>query len=402
MCAVVARPHGKTLSIRGTVAAIRRKSVALGGHLPDTLLPQIVALTCLRPPGDSRAARCFKEILLDEESAAGGGRPAPSRWIARLAGALGIPDAERAARIAAAGKRAEEAVTNAARAGLVAVPWYDERYPPLLRELIDPPIVLWLKGRWDVLHVPAIAIVGARNATPTGLRVAREIAGGLAAAGLTIVSGLARGIDAAAHHGALEAQGTTAAVLGCGADEVYPPENAALSSDVARSGALVSEFLPGTRPLAHHFPLRNRIVSGLARAVVVIEASDRSGSLITARTALEQGRDVFAVPGNVLSGASRGCHALIKDGAGLVETVTDVLNALGWAPSGPTVSEKDGKSLEISDLERQMAVGESYVLDELAAKTGRAAGDILAELSGLELAGRVQRLPGGNFARLDS
>jgi DNA processing protein len=182
---------------------------------------------------------------------------------------------------------------------------------------------------------------------------------------------------------------------------IYPPEHGALATRVAGHGALISEFAPGTRPEAHHFPLRNRIISGLSRAVVVIEASDRSGSLITARMALEQGRDVMAVPGNVLSGRSRGCHALIKDGARLVETVEDVLDELGWDPPAENSPEKSTNSCTVNSLATIMDPGEPYSLDQLETMTGRAASDLLATLADLELAGKVTRLPGGHFVRLD-
>lgn len=247
-----------------------------------------------------------------------------------------------------------------------------------------------------------MAVVGARDATPAGLAVARRLAGGLAEAGLVVVSGMARGVDGAAHGGALDAGGLTVAVLGCGADVVYPRQHVTLAGEVRRSGALVSELPPGTAPLPRHFPLRNRIISGLARAVVVIEASERSGSLITARMALEQGRDVLAVPGGVASGRHRGCHALIKDGARLVETVGDILEEIGWSPPPENHTDPFFKSLKTSRLDIVMAEGEAYNLDELAARTGQSAAVLLAELGRLEVAGRVVRLGAGNFVRLDA
>jgi DNA processing protein len=212
---------------------------------------------------------------------------------------------------------------------------------------------------------------------------------------------MARGIDAAAHQGALDASGVTVGVLGCGADVVYPREHASLAARIRAEGALASEFPPGMPPLAHHFPMRNRIISGLARAVVVIEASDRSGSLITARMALEQGRDVLAVPGNVSSGQHAGCHALIKDGAALVETVSDVLVALGWpARPGPGAGEASNHRV-ISKLEAAMAVGEPYTVDELSARTRLSGPQLLAELGALEVAGVVVRIPGAGFVKVD-
>jgi DNA processing protein len=251
-------------------------------------------------------------------------------------------------------------------------------------------------------------------------RLGRELAG----AGLTVVSGLARGVDGAAHEGAIEANGRAIAVLGCGVDVVYPPEHRALAARVLERGLLMSELPPGTPPLPQHFPLRNRIISGLVRAVVVIEAGEKSGSLITARQALEQGRDVLAVPGNAVSGRYRGSHALIRDGAPLVETVEDVLRELGWplrlaalAQDRPLrlaalaqgkgaiagVSDRvRAKPMELSKLEEQMAIGETYNLDQLIDRTGLTAPAVLAEIGSLEVGGRVGRLPGGGFVRLDN
>jgi len=319
---------------------------------------------------------------------------------------LGIPPWERAGRVEAAQIRARQQLDAGARRGLRTLAWFEPGYSGLLRQIVDPPIVLWMRGDWQFLLHPAVAIVGSRAGTPTGLKIAGEIADALARAGVTVVSGLARGIDAAGHESALAAGGATVAVMGCGADIVYPPEHRDLVERVVGHGTLVSEFAPGTLPEPHHFPLRNRIISGLCRAVVVIEASDRSGSLITARLALEQGREVMAVPGNVLSGRSRGCHALIRDGARLVETAADVLEELGWAPrtAKPASDDSGGnstKTLSVNELAVLMALGEPYSLDQLETMTGRTASDLLATLADLELAGNVTRIPGGHFVRLD-
>jgi DNA processing protein len=331
----------------------------------------------------------------------GAGSVAPASLLPDLADRLGIPAGERADRIRDAQAWAARALKDGAHAGLEPIPWFDRRYPALLAEIVDPPIVLWVRGCPPALASPAVAIVGSRHGTPAGLRIAEQLAQGLAGAGLTVVSGMARGIDGMSHEAALAVGGSTLAVLGCGADVVYPPEHHALAVRIQTNGAIVSEFPPGTPPLPHHFPLRNRIISGLARAVVVVEASDRSGSLITARMALEQGRDVLAVPGNVLSGRSRGCHALIKDGARLVETVDDVLDEIGWHRPVDPSSGLDDNSLQDNHLCRLMAAGESYSVDQLVAATGRETGVVLADLAGLELAGRVTRLAGGLFAKLD-
>ena len=214
--------------------------------------------------------------------------------------------------------RARDAIDRAARRQIAATRWTDAEYPIALAAIADPPLVLWTRGAIDALAAPVVAIVGARAASPYALAVADALARDLASRGLVVVSGLARGVDSAAHRGALAAGGVTVAVLGCGVDVMYPPEHASLAAEICGSGALVSELVPGTPPAQMFFPMRNRIISGLSRAVVVIEAGEKSGSLITARCALEQGRDVLAVPGNVLTGRNRGAHGLLRDGAKIV------------------------------------------------------------------------------------
>jgi len=296
---------------------------------------------------------------------------------------------------------AASALAAGAAANLTPIPWGVATYPDLLRHLPDPPFVLWVKGDAEWLAQPAVAIVGSRAATPASVSVARTLGRALAEAGLVVVSGMARGVDGAAHEGALEAGGRTVAILGCGADRTYPSEHGALARRIADAGAIASELPPGRLPLPHHFPLRNRIISGLALGVVVVEASMQSGSLITARAALEQGRAVLAVPGGVMSGRHQGCHALIKDGARLVETVGDVLEEIGWQRPPAVQHALPSKSLQISELEGTMAVGEPYSVDELAARTSRTTPELLTELSALELAGRIARLPGGSYVRLD-
>ena len=221
---------------------------------------------------------------------------------------------------------------------MVPVAWFDPAYPALLNCIPDPPPVLWTRGDLAVLSLPAVAIVGSRAATPYALDVAARLAGELAARGVAVVSGLARGVDSAAHRGTLEANGPTIAVLGSGLDRVYPAEHRGLADTISRSGVVMSELAPGGLPLAEHFPLRNRIISGLSLAVVVVEASEKSGSLITARCAMEQGRDVMAVPGSVLSGRNRGSHSLLKDGAKVVESADDILEELGWPAARPRES----------------------------------------------------------------
>jgi DNA processing protein len=276
----------------------------------------------------------------------------------------------------------------------------DPAYPHVLRHIPDPPIGLWVRGSLSVLDTgPSVAIVGSRNATPGGVLMARTLARGLADAGFVVTSGLARGIDEAAHRGALDQKAPTVAVLGSGVDRIYPPEHEPLARSIMASGAVVAELPPGSRPFPGHFPLRNRIISGLSRAVIVVEASDKSGSLITARAAL----DVLAVPGSVVSGCHQGCHALIKDGARLVETVNDVLDELGWRAKSPEAgAAADAQKAQARGrLWAMMRPGEPVSLDELATRSGRAAPELLAELGRLELAGHVARVPGGSFVKVD-
>ncbi len=352
-----------------------------------------VALSLLRFGADTRACRLLIALVRE-------GELAPQTLAARLATSLGIPDAEQPARIDRAWIEASAALGRARDAGLTALSFGDPRYPELLRHLADPPIVLWVKGDPAVLARPSVAVVGSRAASPAGLAAGRRLAKDLAEVGLVVASGLARGVDAAAHEGALDA-GETIAILGCGADRVYPWEHRDLARRVAERGAIASELPPGTPPLPRHFPLRNRVISGLSLGVIVVEASFKSGSLITARAALEQGRAVMAVPGGIASGRHRGCHALIKDGARLVETAEDVLEEIGWPRRPAPTQGQSSKSLQISSLERTMAVGEPYTVDDLAARTGREAQDLLAELGALEISGRVARSPSGGYVRLD-
>ncbi len=293
---------------------------------------------------------------------------------------------------------ADRALATAAAAGQQALAWFDQRYPALLACTPDPPPVLWIRGDAAALARPAVAIVGSRAATPYALQVGARLAAELAGRGVVVVSGLARGVDSAAHQGCLDARGVTVAVLGSGLDRVYPPEHEPLASRIAEDGAVVSELGPGAPPLPDHFPLRNRIISGLSLGVVVVEASEKSGSLITARCALEQGRDVLAVPGSVLSGRNRGSHALLKDGARVVETADDILEELGW-PAGAAGREKNPKPLDTEPLLAQMQPGELYTLEELVETTGMRASRLLTRLTELELLGQVAPAGGGRFIR---
>jgi len=382
----------------GTVGAPGSTGVVTR-HLARALEDR-VAISLLWAEGSTRTARAFKGLAADHNPS---GRQPTGGGVAVLLEAVATrlcpPGADSGEEMRLARARARAALASAAAQGIACLQAGVPPYPDCLWQIVDPPVVLWLVGCPDALSRPAVAVVGARQATPYGLATATRLARDLAEAGLVVVSGLARGIDGAAHRGALEAGGVTVAVLGSGPDRVYPPEHQELAVRVHRDGALVTEFPPGSSPLPWRFPLRNRIISGLARAVVVVEASERSGSLITARTALEQGRDVLAVPGSVASGRYRGAHALIKDGARLVETVEDVLDEIGWRRPAAPLAVKSTKNCEISPLEATMAAGESYSLDDLAGLTGRSAADLLAELARLELAGRVVRVGGGNFTK---
>jgi DNA processing protein len=275
--------------------------------------------------------------------------------------------------------------------------WGTDDYPKLLAAIPDAPFVLWVRGDPACLSRRAVAIVGSRAATPYGLEAASRLAADLAAAGVVVVSGLARGVDSASHRGALSAGGDTVAVLGSGVDVIYPPEHEGLASEIGRHGAVVSEFVPGTVPLAFHFPARNRIISGLSHAIVVVEAAEKSGSLITAGFALEQGRTVMAVPGSVLSGRHRGCHGLIRDGAAVVESAEDVLAELKVSP---LVQEVPGGGAPPDDpIVAGMEPGESYDVDRLAAQSGLRPAQLLPRLLDLELRGAVRRLDGGRFVR---
>jgi DNA processing protein len=377
----------------------RRKSdMALPDRFPEPAIDVLVALSLMHLGSNTRAARIFHEMVRDDAGIQGEGW----RLLDRVAEAIGLPRSERSWRIADARRAASEALAAANAQGLAVVSSFHPRYPKVLRDIPDPPIVLWIRGGIEPFAARAVAIVGSRNATPAGLVVARRLSGELARAGVVVVSGLARGIDAAAHRGALDGGGPTVAVLGNGVDVSYPAENRQLSAAVAANGALVSEFPPGSRPYPSHFPLRNRIISGLCQGVLVVEASARSGSLITANAALEQGRQVFAVPGSVPSGRYSGCHALIKDGARLVETVDDIQEELGWADPGRRTQAAEASNRRVSNsLVDCMRSGDPISADELAARTGRGAADCLAELGVLEVAGLVARTPGGTFVKVD-
>jgi DNA processing protein len=295
--------------------------------------------------------------------------------------------------------RAKAAMARAKSAGITLVTWGDAEYPAALSAIVDPPPVLWVRGNIAILSGPAVAIVGSRAGSPYGLTVAERLAADLAARGIVIVSGLARGVDSAAHRGALAAPGATIGVLGSGADVVYPAEHRSLAGTIeASGGAIVSELVPGTPPQQQFFPLRNRIISGLSRAVLIVEAGEKSGSLITARCALDQGRDVLAVPGNVLNGRNRGGHALLRDGAKIVESADDILEELGTAASARLgTPAPDGP---VDPVLRGLPPGESCDLEAISERTGLTPARLLPKLFDLEMRGLVKRVGGGRFARV--
>src|SRR5581483_2979632 len=299
--------------------------------------------------------------------------------------------------------RAAAAVDRAAASGLTPLVWSDAAYPAALAAIVDPPPVLWTRGTIAALDAPAVAIVGSRAASSYAVSVAAALASDLASRGVAVVSGLARGVDSAAHRGTLDVDGITIAVLGSGLDVIYPPEHAPLAHDIERRGLVMSELVPGSPPLAHFFPLRNRIISGLSRAVVVIEAGEKSGSLITARCALEQGRDVLAVPGNVLSGRNRGAHALLKDGAKIVESADDILEELGMQVPGSGFggTRSKGSAGSSDPILNCLTPGEASDLDEISERSGLTPARLLPRLMELELQGIVARVGGGRFVRVD-
>ncbi len=298
--------------------------------------------------------------------------------------------------------RAQAAVQRAGERAITAIAWNDPAYPPALAAIIDPPPVLWVCGQPRALEWPAVAIVGSRAGSPYALSVAERLAVDLAGRGVAVVSGLARGVDSAAHRGALMAAGVTIAVLGSGPDVIYPSEHRPLAREIAVCGAVVSELVPGTPPQPQFFPRRNRVISGLVRAVVVVEAGEKSGSLITARCALEQGRDVLAVPGNVLDGRNRGGHALLRDGAKIVETADDILEELGFTVLNPGTgadASKEGAPRSADPILGRLTPGEACDLDAIAERTGLSPARLLPRLFDLELRGLVGRAGGGRFIR---
>jgi len=345
------------------------------------------------------------------------GAALPTPVAVALLRALGSPqavlDASRARITAIAGAAAAERLATrdlareaTARAWLDdpahrLIAWDDAAYPRSLLELPDPPLALYAIGRVELFAKPAIAIVGSRQATPQGIEDAQAFAHTLARAGLTVVSGMAQGIDAAAHRGALDTPASTIAVVGTGPDRVYPAGHRELAHAIASRGLLVSQFAPGTPPLKANFPLRNRLIAGLAKGVLVVEAAPGSGSLITARFAVEQGRDVFAVPGSIHSPLSKGPHRLIRDGAKLVETAQDVLAELGLPTTAAAAGASGSSGADPIRARLLDALGGGPVdLDRIIARTGLPPERIAASLVQLELDGHVAALPGGRWQRV--
>jgi DNA processing protein len=338
----------------------------------------------------------------------------------KLLAAFGLPEAvfsaSRKSLSAAIGDKAAgrllDADTEAAVAAAMAwarqpgqgiVTLADPAYPRALLEIPDPPTLLYVLGRTDLLGRTALSIVGSRNPTPQGILNAEQFARALAETGLVIVSGLALGIDAAAHRGALSARGDTLAIVGTGIDRVYPARNRDLAHEIGARGTIVSEFPLGTPVIASNFPRRNRLISGMASGVLVVEASVESGSLITARLAGEQGREVFAIPGSIHSPQSRGCHRLIKEGAKLVETAQDVLDEIRWTKPAPAASAAEAAETDTVGANAEILEFMGYDpcgLDELVSRSGLSAEILSVTLLHLELEGRVASLPGSRYQRL--
>jgi DNA processing protein len=308
-------------------------------------------------------------------------------------------------RVAAARRRARDELGRLDRLNVTLLTLDSSAFPSALRDIPDCPVLLFCRGGLDWLTRPAVAVIGSRAATDYGRRVATSLAADLTAAGLVVVSGAAYGIDAAAHRGALAGGGGTVAVLGCGVDVVYPRTHADLFAAIAAKGLVLSEYPLETRPEAFRFPARNRIISGLAQAVVVVEATEKSGSLITARLALDQGREVFAVPGRVDSPKSAGAHRLIQQGAHLVANAADVLEALAWggerAFSGSAVRSMPALT---EPEQKLLAIMEAYPLDidGLAQASGQPVSELHGLLLQLELKGMIRQVPGQQYERVHS
>lgn len=357
-------------------------------------------LVLLRVPGLGPAR-------LSELLEAAGGAEAALAGGARFARRLGMPATLVDALAAPDRSNVERDLEFLAQPDCRLITWDDPLYPPQLREIQLPPPALFARGRAELLESPQLAIVGARSASPQGREDARAFASELAAAGLVITSGLALGIDGAAHRGALDACRPTVAVCGNGLDRVYPARHRELAHAIARNGVLVSEFPPDAPPRAEHFPRRNRIISGLALGVLVVEAAPASGSLITARLAAEQGREVFAVPGSIHNPRAHGCHALIRDGAKLVENSADVLEELRLPVPAQPAADGSAATAEMANDPLQArileAIGDDHTsVDTLVQRLDEPAQRLNQALLALELSGAIAAGPGDTYSRVRS
>jgi DNA processing protein len=318
---------------------------------------------------------------------------------------LGVPESALACLLNPNWDEVEADLRWAEEVGCAIITWQDESYPVLLRQISVPPAVLYVQGDSSLLNCPQLAMVGSRNPTSSGVATAQQFAKYLAEAGLVITSGLALGIDGASHRGALAAKGKTIAVLGSGLSTIYPPGHQRLSEEiVSQGGLLVSEFALNTRVRPEHFPRRNRIISGMSMGVLVVEAALKSGSLITARLAMEQGREVFAIPGSIHNPLARGCHALLKQGAKLVETAQDIAEELGalYGAATELVTSKEQVAVDL-DQEYQTLLNcidyQPTPVDLMVARSGWSSKVISSMLLILELQGMVESMPGGYVRR---
>lgn len=296
-------------------------------------------------------------------------------------------------------EEADKEIAKAKKAGAEIVSFFDERYPGSLKEIFDPPMLLYVKGRLPEKNFVGVGIVGSRQASLYGLRMSRKFGQELASAGVVVISGMALGIDGAAHEGALKGGGVTLAVLGSGLNKIYPPGHAKLAREIEKAGALISEYPMDMEPIPQNFPVRNRIISGLSQGVVIVEAQKKSGALITAEAALEQGREVFAVPGNADSAGSAGTIALLKDGAKMAVTVSDILEGLGL--DGAVSSEKPLPALsEDENHVLKLVHREPHHVDELIEESQIGDRRTISALTMLEIKKVVKQLPGKNFVRV--
>jgi DNA processing protein len=367
--------------------------------IDDVSLKAWLALSLTRGLGGENARRLLKEFGSPE-----------AVFAASISSLKSVVKADIAAEISngIAGDAVAPALAWLEDANNHIVTLADSDYPQALLNIPDPPLLLYVKGRLDLLNRPALAVVGSRSATPQGISNAEAFSKSLSDAGLSIISGLAHGIDAAAHRGGLRGQGSSVAVIGTGLDKVYPAANRDLAHALAQHGAIISEFPLGTPPLAANFPRRNRLISGMSLGCLVVEASLQSGSLITARLALEQGRDVFAIPGSIHAPQSKGCHALLKQGAKLVEAAQDILEELrGLLASPAPAANLAGARSEGPNSEGQDAamllehLGFDPVdVGTLSVRCGLTVSQLSAMLLSLELNGRICVLPGGLYQRI--